>query len=98
VILTNFDILTGRVSRGLAMGVVVLALAGCSSFNPFGPPKIQEEVIVPPAALYQSAIKDMDAQRYNTAIASLEKLERQSPTSDYAERAKLMQVYGNASR
>jgi outer membrane protein assembly factor BamD len=77
------------------MGLVVLALAGCSSFNLFGPPKIKEEVIVPPAVLYQSAIKDMDAQRYNTAIATLEKLERQSPTSDYAERAKLMQVYGN---
>lgn len=93
--LTSIGGLTGRVSRALGVGVLVLALAGCSGLNLFGPPRIQEETVVPPEVLYQSALKDMDAQRYNTAIQTLEKLERQSPTSEYAEKAKLMQVFGN---
>jgi outer membrane protein assembly factor BamD len=37
----------------------------------------------------------MDAQRYATAIKSLEKLSRQHPYSDYNEKAKLMEVYAN---
>ena len=89
----SFGKLTSNVSRMAVVGVTVLALSGCA--NLFGPPKIQEETVIPPAALYATALKDMDAQRYNTAIAALEKLDRQSPNSEYAEKAKLMQVYGN---
>lgn len=89
----SFGKLSSNVSRMAVVGVAVLALSGCA--NLFGPPKIQEETVIPPAALYSAALKDMDAQRYNTAIAALEKLDRQSPNSEYAEKAKLMQVYGN---
>jgi len=67
-------------------------LAGC---NLFGPTKIKEEQIIPAETLYGAALKDMDGQKYLTAIANLEKLERQHPYSDYNEKAKLMQVYAN---
>ena len=67
---------TGRILRFAAVGVVVAFLAGC---NLFGPPKIKEEPIIPAESLYNSAIADMDAQRYLTAIKTLEKLERQHP-------------------
>ena len=61
----------------------------------FGPAKIKEETIIPPETLYQAALSDMDAQRYATAIKSLEKLSRQHPYSEYNEKAKLMEVYAN---
>lgn len=82
----------GRFARIAAVGLIALALAGCDMF---GAPKVKEETIIPPETLYATAIKDMDAQRYVTAVANLEKLERQHPYSDYNEKAKLMQVYGN---
>ena len=86
---------TSRAARFLTTGLLVLALAGCSGFNLFGPPKIKEEPIIPAAALYQSAVDDMDTQRYNTAITTLQRLERQHPTDPLAEKAKLMEVYAN---
>ena len=61
----------------------------------FGPTKIKEEAIVPAETLYQTALADMDQQRYNTAIDDLKKLERQHPYSEYNEKAKLMEVYAN---
>ena len=76
----------------MAVAGVALTLAGC---NLFGPPKIHEEEIIAPETLYAAAIKDMDQQKYNTAISTLDKLERQHPYSDYNEKAKLMQVYAN---
>lgn len=85
----------GRASRLLIVGLAVLALAGCSGFNLFGNQKIQEEEIIPPETLYQSALDDIDRQYFATAIKSLQKLERQHPYSEYAERAKLMTVYSN---
>lgn len=94
----TFDVfgkLTGRATRIVAIGLVALALAGCSGFNLFGPPKIKDEVIVPAEALYQQALDDMDAQRYVTAIKLLEKLDRQHPTSPTTEKSKLMQVYAS---
>lgn len=86
---------TSRAARFLTMGLLVLALAGCSGFNLFGPPKIKEEPIIPAAALYQSALDDMDKQRYMTAIDTLKRLERQHPRDPITEKAKLMQVYAN---
>jgi outer membrane protein assembly factor BamD len=71
---------------------MAVALAGCDLF---GAPKIKEETIVPPETLYATALKDMDNQRYVTAVANLERLERQHPYSEYNEKAKVMQVYGN---
>lgn len=82
----------GRFARIAAVGLVTVVLAGCDLF---GAPKIKEEMIVPPETLYASAINDMDSQRYVTAVANLERLERQHPFSEYNEKAKVMQVYGN---
>ncbi len=88
----------GYLRKGVRVGVIVvaaLAVTGCSGFNLFGPPKIEEEEIIPPDTLYASALADMDRQYFATARATLEKLERQHPYSEYAERAKLMTVYIN---
>lgn len=87
--------ITGRSSRFLAVAIVALTLAGCSGFNLFGPAKVKEEVIVPPEALYQQALDEMDAQRYATAIKLLEKLDRQHPTSPITEKSKLMQTFAD---
>lgn len=79
-------------ARAAALVFTVTLLAGC---NMFGSGKIKEEAIVPPEVLYQTAIQEMDKQRYATAITALERLSRQHPYSDYNERAKLMEVYAN---
>jgi outer membrane protein assembly factor BamD len=79
-----------QVIRFAALGAMVVLLAGC---NMFGQPKIKDEAIVPPETLYQQALGEMDAQRYVTAVATLEKLERQHPFSELNEKSKLMQVY-----
>jgi outer membrane protein assembly factor BamD len=89
---TGIAALAGRVARVAVIGAMIFALAACSMF---AAPKIKEEEIVPAATLYQSALSDMDRQYYNTAIQSLEKLERQHPYSEYNEKAKLMLVYSN---
>lgn len=81
-----------HIVRLASVGAVVVLLAGC---NLFGQPKIKEEEIIPPETLYQQALGEMDKQRYVTAISTLEKLERQHPYSEFNEKAKLMQVYGN---
>jgi outer membrane protein assembly factor BamD len=83
---------SGRAVRFLAIIGVALTLAAC---NLFGPTKITEEEIVPPETLYQSALKDMEGQRFNGAITTLAKLERQHPYSEYKEKAQLMTVYAN---
>lgn len=77
------------------MGLMVLALAGCAGMNLFSAPKIKEEEIVPPDQLYTEALAQMDRQRYGGAVTTLEKLERQHPYSDYAEKAKVMIVYAD---
>jgi outer membrane protein assembly factor BamD len=94
----TFDSVTGfagRATRLLSVGLVVFVLAGCSGFNLFGPPKLKEEPIIPAESAYQSALDNMDRQRYQTAIEQLERLERQHPNTDMAQKAKLMIVYAN---
>lgn len=94
----TFDAITGfagRAARLFVIGAMVVALSGCSGFNLFGPKKIQEEEIIPPETLYQTALDDMDRQYFATALDNLAKLERQHPYSEYAEKAKLMTVYAN---
>lgn len=81
-----------RFARFVALGAMVVLLAGC---NLFGQPKLKEEAIIPPDTLYQQALGEMDSQRYVTAIATLEKLERQHPFSEFNEKAKLMETYAN---
>jgi outer membrane protein assembly factor BamD len=91
----KFEVLGGsanRLVRLLAVGALLVVLAGCDLF---GPPKITEETIIPPETLYNSALADMDGQRYMTAIGTLQKLERQHPYSQYNEKAKLMAVFAN---
>lgn len=85
----------GRTARMFILGVMLVALSGCSGFNLFGPSKIVEEDIIPPETLYQSALDDMDRQYFSTALKSLAKLERQHPYSEYAEKSKVMTVYAN---
>jgi len=84
-----------RALRTFTALTLVVSLAACSGFNLFGPTKIEEEEIIPAETLYQTALDDMDRQYYMTAIEGFEKLERQHPYSQYAERAKLMTVYAN---
>jgi outer membrane protein assembly factor BamD len=86
------EVFGGRTVRFAALGLMVLVLAGC---NLFGASKIKEEPIIPPEVLYQTALNEMDAQRYATAVIALEKLSRQHPYSEYNERAKLMETYAN---
>jgi len=81
-----------RLVRLAGVAAVVVLLAGC---NLFGQPKIKEEAIIPPETLYQQALGEMDAQRYATAVTTLEKLERQHPYSEFNEKAKLMEVFAN---
>jgi outer membrane protein assembly factor BamD len=83
---------TARLARIVAVIGFAAALAACSMF---GPSKLKEEEIIPPDQLYATALADMDAQRYNHAIDTLQKLERQHPYSEFNEKAKLMEVYAN---
>ncbi|HUH76187.1 MAG TPA: outer membrane protein assembly factor BamD [Devosia sp.] len=83
---------TSRTARIFAVALMAVVLAGCSMF---GPPKMKEDPIVPAASLYQRALDDMDRQYYNTAIKSLEQLDRQHPRDALVEKSKLMQVYAN---
>ena len=89
---SGFAATASRFGRIVALVCFAAFLAGCSMF---GQTKIKEEEIVPPETLYQTALSDMDAQRYNHAIDTLKKLERQHPYSEFNEKAKLMEVYGN---
>jgi len=84
-----------RLTFAIVLGA---SLSACAGFNPFGPTKIKEEEIIPPETLYQSALDNMDQARFATAILDLQKLERQHPYSEYAEKAKLMIVYANYRR
>ena len=85
----------GLLVRFLAILMLSVVVSGCSGFNLFGPVKIEEEEIIPPDELYTSALADMDRQFFKSALATLAKLERQHPYSEYAEKAKLMTVYAN---
>jgi outer membrane protein assembly factor BamD len=89
---------TRVVVRSLFVVALSFSVAGCAGFNLFGSPKIVEEEIIPPETLYQSALTDVDRKYYNSALETLEKLERQHPYSEYAEKAKLMTVYLNFKR
>ncbi len=86
---------SGLVVRFLTVLMLSVLVSGCSGFNLFGPVKIEEEEIIPPDELYSSALADMDRQFFKSALATLAKLERQHPYSEYAEKAKLMTVYAN---
>lgn len=89
--LNKYAAYANRASRIVALGLLVLVLAGCDLFAT----KIKDEEIIPPETLYQTALDDMDAQRYNHAVETLKKLERQHPYSEFNEKAKLMEVYSN---
>jgi outer membrane protein assembly factor BamD len=82
----------GRMARLAMVGGMLVVLAGCTMF---GPTKITDEPIVPPDTLYNSAVADMDGQRYLTAIGTLAKLEQQHPYSQYNEKAHLLTVFAN---
>lgn len=81
-----------RVARLAVVGGLLTVLAGCDLF---GPQKITEQTIIPPDTLYNSAVADMNGQRYNTAIGTLTTLEQQHPYSQYNEKAHLLVVFAN---
>ncbi len=85
----------GRLARLASASAVLVVLAGCAGIPFLGGGKITEEAVIPAETLYTEALADMDAQRYNTAVDKLEKLQRQHPYSDYMEKAKLMEVYAH---
>ncbi|MEQ1770488.1 MAG: outer membrane protein assembly factor BamD [Devosia sp.] len=78
--------------RILAFAAVLAFVSACSLF---GPTKLVDEEIIPPETLYSQALKKMDEQRYQESLDLLKKLQRQHPYSDFNEKAKLMEVYGN---
>jgi outer membrane protein assembly factor BamD len=80
------------IARLAVVGGLLVVLAGCDLF---GPQKITEQPIIPPDTLYNSAVADMNAQRYNTAIGTLATLEQQHPYSQYNEKAHLLTVFAN---
>lgn len=84
--------LLGRATQFATVVLITALLAGCGLF---GQSKIKEEPIIPPEVLYQTALAEMDKQRYGTAITALEKLSVQHPYSEYNEKAKVMEVYAN---
>lgn len=53
------------------------------------------EAIVPVEQLYSSATQNMEKNNYLTAIAELQKIERQHPYSDYNERSKVLMTFAN---
>ncbi|MGV8832030.1 MAG: outer membrane protein assembly factor BamD [Devosia sp.] len=83
---------TSRAARFLTIALVTAVLAGCSLF---GPPKIKEEPIIPAQTLYQKALDDIDRQYFQSAIKSLETLDRQHPRDALSEQSKVMQVFAN---
>ncbi|MEO6395518.1 MAG: outer membrane protein assembly factor BamD [Devosia sp.] len=89
---TEFRAATGLTGRILAVAIALVFLSACSLF---GPTKLVDEEIIPPETLYSEALASMDAQHYQAALDTLKKLERQHPYSQYNEKAKLMEVYGN---
>jgi outer membrane protein assembly factor BamD len=87
-----FGGLTSRAARFLTIALLTAVLAGCSLF---GPSKVKDEPIIPAQTLYQKALDDMDRQYFQSAIKSLEQLDRQHPRDPLTEKSKLMQVFAN---
>jgi len=83
-----------KLARFIVLATVLVTLSACSGFNLFNS-KIEEEEIIPPDTLYQSALDNMDRRYFRAAIEDLEKLERQHPYSEYTEKSKLMTVFIN---
>jgi len=78
------------VLKTVTLGFFALALGGCFMF---GSSKIVEEEIIPVEVLYDSAIESVNRQGYKAALEDFQKLDRQHPYSEYAEKSKLMQVF-----
>jgi outer membrane protein assembly factor BamD len=90
VTVNAFGAFTSRAFRILTIAALASTLAACELF---GPVKTKEEPIIPATTLYQSALNDMDRQYFDTAVKSLEKLDRQHPGDPLVEKGKLMQVF-----
>jgi outer membrane protein assembly factor BamD len=72
--------------RFIALGLIVLSFAACSSDDEILPDKPVEE-------LYTSASDKMDKKEYKAAAKDFEEVERQHPYSQWATRAQLMAAY-----
>lgn len=83
----------GPALRLVAALALTLAVAACSGFGLFGKGKIVEEEIVPAEQLYDEAIGYMEKGRGTSALETFDKLERQHPYSEYAEKTRLLRVF-----
>ncbi len=79
-----------RLAAALAL---TLAVTACSGLGLFGKGKIVEEEIVPPEQLYDEAIGYMEKGRGKSTLETFDKLERQHPYSEYAEKTRLLRVF-----
>lgn len=80
----------GPVLRVVAAGLLAVSLGACSLF---GDGKIVEEEIVPVEQLYTEGIEHLEKGNGRTALETFEKLERQHPYSEYAEKTRLLTVF-----
>jgi len=71
----------------VALCVVLLAAAGCSSH------KVREDKKVTPDALYKKAHKSLNAYDFNSAIKTYEQLTARFPFTDEARQARLDLIY-----
>ncbi|MEX0628808.1 MAG: outer membrane protein assembly factor BamD [Cucumibacter sp.] len=79
--------------RLLAAVLLALTLTACSGFGLFGERKIVEEEIIPAEDLYNEAIGYIEQGRAKSALETFQKLERQHPYSEYAEKTRLLTVF-----
>ncbi len=82
--------LRGRTSHGasrlLAVGLVTLVLAACGNDKPVYVERSVED-------LYNEAMNNLEAGKYESAARSFDEVERQHPYSFWATRAQLMATY-----
>ncbi|MBF0369543.1 MAG: outer membrane protein assembly factor BamD [Magnetococcales bacterium] len=69
---------------------LLLVFTGCS-----GTQENREESTDPPEVLYQQGVEAIKADKYKTAVARFEELDRKHPFSPWATRAQLNLIYAN---
>lgn len=84
---------TAAIMRAAAVSLMLVSLGGCSGLSLFGNDKIVEEEIIPAETLYQEAVDQLDKGNAESGLAAIEKLQRQHPYSEYAEKTRVLEIY-----